>query len=139
MNNKLLICILLSLVILISAFTLIRLILIPGENIDPPFRLRYIYFLGLHFMFFVSFLISIKLSRIHQYFTLGFINCLVVVITISICEKVVEPLQTNAHYLYHASDALSERIQMTYIFLYYIVYAYSMIGGIICVIFLTAT
>jgi hypothetical protein len=139
MNNKLVVALILNFVVLISTFTLIRLILIPGHHIDPPFRLRFIYFLGIHILIFCSIFIGATIEKIYNYFLLGIINCLTIAISFSICEQVVKPLEANAHYYYQAADATSERIQLTYIFLYYIVYTYAIIGTFICGIFIIAT
>jgi hypothetical protein len=139
MNRKLIIAIIVNIIIILSLYTLIGLINLPHKELDVTSKLRFLCFIGIHAIVFISMIVMIRLQGIYNFVMLAFLNFFIIVISITICESLVRQLESSHRYNYKKNDGSSLSIELTYLNLYFLTYMYGIIGFILTGIYLIST
>lgn len=84
-------------------------------------------------------IIVVFTNDLYYYVLLGFVDCLIIVTTLFICEKIVTRIQSGPRYIYNKFNGSIERQELTYLNIYFLVYMYSIIGLITSGLFLIIT
>lgn len=139
MNRKLLLAIVVNFILVVSIYSLFTLVNKKQEEVDETSRLRFLCFIGIHALLIVSMILVVNINDLYFYVLLGFVDCLLIVTTLYICEKRVSQIQADPHYAFNKFNGSSERQELTYLNIYFLVYMYSIIGLVTSGLFLFVT
>jgi hypothetical protein len=92
MKIKIAIILAISLYLAISSYSLLLMSALPYDEIDPPFKYRFLCLGCLNALMFLSTLSMLPLIKIYSHILLIFLNCLVTSLTVTICERLVASL-----------------------------------------------
>lgn len=84
-------------------------------------------------------LLLVKIERSYDMALWGFCNLAVITTALYICEMVVQGIQKSHRYDYTRFSYSNERLEVTYLNIYFLIYMYSLIGLIPGACFLVAT
>ena len=130
---------LISIVLAISTYMLINLINIPEQQLDVTSKLRFLCFIGVNAIIFISTLVSTKLKTIYSLVVLFCCSCLIIAIAITGCEVVVKHIEDQGQYNYMKNDGTHKNEELTFLTLYFITYMTSIIGCVLSFLFIIAT
>ena len=139
MSKKIILALIVNFFLAISIYSLINLVTVHQSEIDVTSKLRFTYFIGLHSMLFISVFVMVRLSDIYSFVLLAFVNSLIASLGLIICEYEVSGIQKSPAYNYRRFTGKTQKLELTFLNVYFLVYMYAIIGLIISAVFLLAT
>lgn len=139
MNRKIILAIIVNLLLAVSAYCLVLLISRPAVENDETTKLRFTFLLAVHGLLFVMMIIVIRIEQVYYLIVAIFASLFIISLALYICEMNVQliarsPQYQYSHYAYHL-----EKLELTYLNIYFLIYMYSLIGLIPSGLFLIAT
>jgi hypothetical protein len=109
------------------------------EENDLTTRLRFIFLLAVHGLIFITMIVIIRIEQVYHLMVVIFILLLLVSVGLYICEVNVQLISYSKGYTYNHYANHLEKLELTYLNIYFLIYMYSLIGLIPSGLFLVST
>lgn len=139
MNRKIILAIIVNLLLVVSTNCLVLLISRPAVENDATTKLRLTFLVAVHALMFIMMIIIICIEQTYYLIVAIFASLFIISVSLYICEIKVQQIASSPQYQYTHYAYHLEKLELTYLNIYFLIYMYSLIGLIPSGLFLIAT